>query len=266
MKNLSKKKIITILCVMVLALAVLAAVAVKQGKKNPYGSEATSFITEKEVTKVGDTLREAGLSNVDLFETWVYEYLENKNKDFQSNAYSDADCRMTAMLLLDDQISCDGAEEYKGDYLMVDVDKMQNDDTYILIRDNLHIFTTLFGETPIPDSGIENALPDNWKKHGMKVFNENASLVSLVFSTMDSNEVFVGHTGVLVDCSKLSDSPYKKYLFVEKLAFNEAFMATEISDPKELIDIFSQRSDYTVEEGEHKPIVYINDQLLGELK
>jgi len=251
---------------MLIIVVILAAVAIKQGKKNPYGKEATSMITEKEVSKVGDTLRAAGLSNVDMFETWVYEYLENKNEDFQSNAYSDADCRMTAVLLLDDQISCDGAEEYKGDYLMVDVDKMQNDDTYILIRDNLHVFTTLFGETTIPDSGIENALPNNWKKHGMKVFNENASLVSLVFSTTDTDEVFVGHAGVLVDCSKLNDSPYKKFLFVEKLAFNEAFMATEIGNPKELIDIFSKRADYTVEEGEHKPIVYINDKLLGELK
>lgn len=265
MKNLSKKNIVIVLCVMLLAVAVLASVAIKQGKKNPYGKEATSFITEKEVEKVGDTLRAAGLSNVDLYETWVYEYLENKDANFQSDAYSDADCRMTAMLLLDDQISCDGAEEYTGDYLMIDVDKIQNEDAYIFIRDNLHVFTTLFGETKIPESGIENALPDNWKKHGMKVFNENASLVSLVFSTLGTDEVFVGHAGVLVDCSKLEGSEYKDYLFVEKLAFGDAFMATELSDPKELIDLFSQRSDYNVEDGEHKPLVYINDELIGEL-
>lgn len=265
MRLLEKKRMVAIVCVMLIILIVLVAVLVKKGNRNPYGSEAASLITENEVAKVGDTLRLAGLSNVDLFETWVYEYLENKNTDYQSDAYSDADCRMTSMLLLDDQISCEGAEEYKGDYLMIDVDKIQNEDANIFIRDNLHIFTTLFGETKIPESGIENSLPENWKKHDIKVFNENASLVSMVFNTLGTDEVFVGHTGVLIDCSKLEGSEYKNYLFVEKLAFNDGFMATELNDPKELIDLFSKRSDYTVEEGEHKPIVYINDELLGEL-
>jgi hypothetical protein len=87
-----------------------------------------------------------------------------------------------------------------------------------------------------------------------------------VFNTLGTDEVFVGHAGVLVDCSKLDDSKYKNYLFVEKLAFGDAFMATEIKDPKDLIDLFSGRKDYSVQEGEHKPIVYINDELLGELK
>lgn len=266
MRLLEKKRMVAIVCIMLLIIVVLVAVLIKKGGKNPYGSEAASVITEKEVTKVGDTLRLAGLSNVDLFETWVYEYLENKNVDYQSNAYSDADCRMTAMLLFDDQISCENAEEYKGDYLMIDVDKIENEDTNIFIRDNLQVFTTLFGETKIPDGGIEKALPENWKKHGIKVFNENASLVSLMFTTTDGKEVFTGHTGVLIDCSKLEGSEYKNYLFVEKLAFNDAFMATELKDPSELIDLLSQRDDYTTEEGEHKPLLYINDELIGELK
>ena len=265
-KGLNKKILIIVLCVMLAALAALVMVLVNQGNNNPYGKEAASYITEDEVSKIGDVLRTAGLSNVDVFETWVYEYLENRDENFQSDAYSDADCRMTAMLLLDDQISCDGAEDYTGDYLMIDVDKMENEDGYILIRDNLKVFTTLFGETKIPSSGIEAALPENWKKYGLKVFNDSASLVSLIFTTTDGKEVFTGHAGVLVDCGSLGITEYKNYLFVEKLAFGDAFMATELNDPKELIDIFSQRDDYAVGEGEPKPLVYINDELIGALK
>ena len=268
MKELDKKKKITIIAAAaVLLLIILIAVVFKQSKStNPYGEEIKSVIKETDVGEIGDTLRAAGLSNVDLFETWVYEYHENKNKQMQSDAYSDTDCRMAAMLLLDDQISCDGAEDYTGDYLMVDVNKIEHEDTYLFIRDNLHVFTTLFGETPIPSGGMKDALPENWKKHNLKVFNNNASLVSLIFTTTDGKEVFTGHTGVLIDCSKLDDSPYENYLFVEKLAFGEAFMATELSDPSGLIDLFSQRPDYTTEEGEPKPLVFINDELLGELK
>jgi len=211
-------------------------------------------------------LRAAELSNVDLFETWVYEYLEDKNKEYQSNAYSDADCRMTAMLLLDDQISCKDPQEYKGDYLAIDVDKIENEDTYLFIRDNLSVFTTLFGETKIPKEGIEEALPQNWKKHGIKVYNDKASLVSLVFKSMDREEVFVGHAAVLIDCSKLEGSEQKNYLLVEKLGFNDAFMATVLEDPKDMIELFSQRDEYKEEAGAQKPLLYVNDKLLGELK
>lgn len=255
----NKRTIIIAIGIMLVAIAILTVILIGKVRET-----AGTVITEKNLPEVAGALREAGLSNTDLFETWVYEYYENK--DSNTEAYSDADCRMTAMLLFDDQISCENAEEYKGDYLMIDVDKIENEDTNIFIRDNLQVFTTLFGETKIPDGGIEKALPENWKKHGIKVFNENASLVSLMFTTTDGKEVFTGHTGVLIDCSKLEDSEFENYLFVEKLAFNEAFMATELKDPSELIDLLSQRDDYTTEEGEHKPLMYINDELIGELK
>ena len=264
MKALDRKKTI-ILCAAFVAILILALVLVKQAKGNPYGGEASSVISEKEVTKVGDTLRAAELSNVDLFETWVYEYIENKDKNYQSDAYSDTDSLMTAMLLLDDQISCNGAEEYKGNYLKDDVNRIEKEGTYIFIRDNLAVFTTLFGETEIPKGGIEKALPENWKEHGIKVFNDNAFLVSLVFKPGDKEETVVGHAAVLVDCSKLNDAEYEKYLLVEKRGPNDAFMVTELEDPEEMIELFSQRDEYKEEAGKNKPLLYVNDKLLGKL-
>ena len=265
-KALGKKKLIIIGSIVLALILVLVIVLIKNADHNPYGEEASSVIDDKEVVEVTELLRAAELSNVDLFETWVYEYLEDKDKNYQSDAYSDADCRMTAMLLFDDQISCKDAEEYKGDYLAIDVDKIENEGTYTFIRDNLSVFTTLFGETKIPKDGIEQALPQNWKKHGIKVFNDKASLVSLVFKSMDKEEVFVGHAAVLVDCSKLSGSEKKNYLLVEKLGFNDAFMATILEDPKDMIDLFSKRPEYKEEAGAQKPLLYVNDKLLGELR
>lgn len=258
-----RHRIILLIVIMLAALAILTVLLFREVDTNTSGRRGTP-ITEKNLLKVSETLRSAGLSNTDLFETWVYEYYENK--DSNTEAYSDSDCRMTAMLLLDDQVSCSSNEEYKGDYLMIDVDKIENEDAYMFIRDNLSVFTALFGEMPIPESGIENALPDNWKKKGLKVFNENASLVSVVFTTLDADEVFVGHTGILIDCSKLENTEYENYLFVEKLAFGDAFMATEIKSPDALTALLSKRPDYTTEEGESKALVYINDELLGKLK
>ena len=265
MKIRKNKKIITLLCCMLAVLIVLAAAAVKQSKRNIYGSEADTAITESMLPKVSEVLRQAELSNVDLFETWVYEFHENKNTT--ASAYSDSDCRMTAMLLADDQISCNDAEEYTGDYLMIDVDKIKNEEAYLFIRDNLNVFTTLFGETEIPKSGIKDALPENWKKHGIKFYNDTCSLVSVVIKSIDRDEAFVGHTGILIDCSDMQDVYVKtKYLFVEKLAFNEAFHATQIEKPEELLELFDSREEYKAEGNEPNTVVYLNDEYLGELK
>ena len=266
MKTISNKKVIALVCLGIALAVILAFVLRNLLKSRPYGKETDSVISEEKVTKVGDALRAAGLSNVDLFETWVYEYLEDKDEEYQSDAYSDADCRMTAMLLFDDQVRCKKPEEYKGDYLMIDVDKIENEGTYLLIQDNLPVFTTLFGETRIPKSGMVDALPENWKKHSIKVINDKASLVSLVFKSMDREEVFVGHAAVLIDCSKLEGVEYKNYLLVEKLAFNDAFLATELEDTKDIVELFSGRKEYKEEAGEERPLVYLNDELLGELK
>lgn len=266
-KILNKKTLIIILCTMMVLAAALISVVIRQGSSNPYSKEANAFITESDVSKVGDVLRAAGLSNVDLFETWVYEYLENKDSNFQSDAYSDADCRLTTMLLAEKQLSCKDPEEYQGDYLMIDVDKLRHDNAFVLLSDNINDFTTMFGETPIPAGGFKDALPQQWKKHDIIFYNDYCKIVNLVFQTKDTNEAFVGHTGMLVDCRELSGVEVNSnYLFVEKLAFNDAFMATELNDPSDLIELFSQRDDYKTEEGEEKPLVYLNDEFLGELK
>lgn len=258
-----KHKKALIIAVMIVAILIVAVLMLRWEDKSTTGGKGDP-ITERNLPKVSETLRAAGLSNTELFDTWVYEYYEYEDSNLE--AYSDSDCRLTTMLLLDDQISCSNTEEYKGDYLMVDVDKLKHEDAYMLIRDNLQVFTTLFGEVPIPESGVENALPENWKKNGLKVFNENASLVSVVFTTLEGKEVFVGHTGILIDCRKLEDTEYENYLFVEKAAFGDKFMATEIKSPEELTVLLSERPDYTTEKGEPNALVYINDELLGELK
>ena len=60
--------------------------------------------------------------------------------------------------------------------------------------------------------------------------------------------------------------PYAKYVFIEKLAFGDPFKVTKLNDKADLIEMLSERSDYTVEEGEPAPAVYENDKLIGKLK
>ena len=61
--------------------------------------------------------------------------------------YSDADCRMTAFLLLDGLLHAQSTEDsYSGTYLMFDTEAIDNVDRYEIIRQNKDMFTTLYGE------------------------------------------------------------------------------------------------------------------------
>ena len=230
------------------------------------GDNTTEDISAANVAEIRDVLTRAGLSNVGVFEKWVTEKAEDSSDDSSSGGFSDADCRMTVMLLAGDSISYDSVEEkYDGDYLMFDIDAIENNEEYSLLRDKEPLFTTMFGEIPAAGDTFGTAFPDNWKKHGIVFNNEKCSIISLVFKTYVRDEAYVGHTGILIDCEDI-DGADSDYLFVEKIAFGDPFRMTWLDDKEDLVDLFSARPDYTVEEDEPAPLVFENDHLLGELK
>ncbi len=252
-----KRVLFAILLVMVMVLSGCGASQEPAGQAE-LENGVTVDITEENLAEVSGVLRDAGLSNVDVFESWVKEQLSGSS-DSGNSTFNDADCRMTAMLLAGDGISYESVnEEYAGDYLMFDLDIINNQDGYGILKDKLKLFCTMFGEMPVPDGDLAKALPANWEEHGFKYDNPKASIVSLVFSTYETGEAFVGHTGILADCGD-------GYLFVEKIAFGDPFKVTKVEKPEDLIDIFSARPDYTTGEGEQGAIVYINDEELGQL-
>ena len=225
----------------------------------------TEDITADNVTKIAGILEIAGLSNADVFEEWVID-TSNNNENTGGSGFSDADCRMTVMLLAGDSISYDSVnDKYDGDYLMFDIDAIENKDEYSMLRDKEKLFTTLFGEIPYAEETFADALPDNWKKHGIVFNNDKCSIISIVFKTYDKDEAYVGHTGILIDCQDIADAD-AKYVFIEKMAFGDPFKETMFNEKSDLIDMLSERSDYTVEEGEPAPAVYENDKQIGELK
>lgn len=252
------KKSITLCIVIVLSLFFMGC-----SKEQP-DTETDRYITENNVDVVCEILNAAGLSNVDIFREWVVNPPAENGGD-ESNIVSDADCRMTVMLLAGDSIKYDSLEEeYNGDYLMLDLDAIENDDRFAVLKDKVDLFTTMFGEEPIPD-GSEDGLAGRWKRHGIKVDSDKFSIITIHFKAYDREETFVGHTGILVDCRD-QDNAESDYYFVEKIAFWDPFCFTPVKDEKELIDILSARPDYTVEEGEQKPLVYKNGELIGPLK
>ena len=158
-----------------------------------------------------------------------------------------------------DLLKVDKSEkEYKGTYLMMDVDAIDNADRYSILKSRKYDFTTLFGEMPIPQSGLAESLPQNWKKHGISFNCENVSLISVVIEDTMDHIAFVGHTGLLIDKGE-----YK--LFVEKLAFEQPYQVTRFNNTDELVAMLSSRPEYAAEEGKEPSVIFLNDKAIGKV-
>ena len=237
------------------------------------------------ITGICRELDAAGASHVDLFQEWVVDFADSAGKNAkledawsdpakmkadivkcmdgweQNHDYSDADCRMTAFLLLDGMLCSESTESnYTGTYLMFDTEAIDNVDRYEIIKKNRDMFTTLYGEKRVTDGNPpETVFSDSWKYHGFQINSDRISLLSIVIYDPYSEVVFVGHTGILI---KYSDY----YLFVEKLAFEQPYQATKVHTVDELLNIMSLRAEYFGEEGEAGPFVYNNGEYIGTLK
>ena len=112
------------------------------GQKIPAATYMGGSNTIEEVSK---ELRSAGASHVDIFQEWAADFADTAGENAmledtwsdpyklkadvgkcmdgweKEHDYSDADCRMTAFLLLDEVLSAESTEEeYEGTYLMFD--------------------------------------------------------------------------------------------------------------------------------------------------
>ena len=253
-----------ILVIIIAALTLCFLAACASDRPKPL---TTGDITKDNAVQVCDILRGTKLSNVDTFEKWVLDQVSgNSVNDEETSGFSDANCRMTVMLLAGDLIKYDSLEEsYTGDYLMFDLNAIESYEQYGILKDKERLFTTVFGEMPYSEDGFAGTLSERWKKHGIKFEDDRCSIISIIFKAYGKDEAFVGHTGILIDCRDAEDVG-SDYVFVEKTAFTEPFRITLINDENELIDILSDRPEFTVEEDDPVPVVYKNGEMIGELK
>ena len=284
LKRQNKIKITMRLSAAMVFLSMLLC-ACTEASQNQELPAATYMGGKDTIAGICEELESAGASHVDTFREWTTDFADTAGKNAgledswsdpgkmkadigkcmdgweQNHDYSDADCRMTAFLLLDGVLRAESTEDsYEGTYLMFDTEAIDNVDRYESIKENKNMFTTLYGEKNVTDgSRPENTFSDSWKHYGFQVDSDRLSLLSIVIYDPYSDVVFVGHTGVLI---KYSDY----YLFIEKIAFEQPYQATKVHNMDELLDIMSLRPEYFGEEGEAGPFVYCNGEYLGTLK
>lgn len=276
------KKIVSVL--LALIVVCLSGCGAKPLERPVSLPQASYMIDGDVIDEVCAALEKDGLKNTNDYQEWVKDFADTsagKTKLPQSwvnlsdlggdlyacadhweksHEYSDANCRMTAMLLMGDLLTVGKPEKtYDGTYLMMDVDAIETADRYAILKDREADFTTLFGEMPIPESGLADALPQNWKAHEIRFDAKNASLITVVMEDTMSPVAFVGHTGLLLDEGD-------HLLFVEKLAFEQPYQATKLNNTDELLALLSSRPEYAAEDGKEPSAICRNGTVIGTIE
>jgi len=251
-------------------------------ESKPEVLKATNLYLQTDKDYVKEILKNNNVSNVDTFINWVnhfnlasnqkcginttwtsindikYDAIECANKYEEKYQISDGDCRMTAFALIERDLQMSKKIQDEGSYLMFDMDVIDNNKDYELIKNKRDDFVTLFNEIDISNISkdeLQNVFSNKWKEYGIKIKNEKVSLISLVIEDTDSKVLFVGHTGILI---RLED----KIMFIEKIAFEQPYQVTLLNNMNELFDMFSKRQEYFSGEEENEPFVYENDKLV----
>lgn len=195
-------------------------------------------------------LKDSGLSNVDTYLQMVSDYQKGKTPE------QDFNCRTAAFTLLEDTVSAAKQENYSN-YLMFDMDAIDNDKAFKAIQDHKSEFIALFegaSVESVPNDRFEQVYPALLKERNVKFSNDKAALISVVMHDPDEKRLFVGHAGVLV---KNGNS----YQFFEKLAPNEEYQSKIFASKEDLKKELLSRSNY-FEKGAHNPMIYENGVLL----
>ena len=203
---------------------------------------------------------DCGLKDWDKTNTFIYNDANCSNRYEKNHDKSDGDCRITAYALLQNLIKIDSIEREYGTYLMFDIDVLENNENYKTVNNNQLSFVNLFNEMDVANIKKEEykgVFPNKLKSHNFKIESDKVSLISVIFHDSDFNILYVGHAGVLIN---LDD----KYLFIEKIAFEQPYQISIIKTKEELIPLFKNRTSYFGDESAKGPFIYENDRLLYE--
>ncbi|MEG0441053.1 MAG: DUF4300 family protein [Oscillospiraceae bacterium] len=230
-----------------LALLLLTAC----GPAAPVSSDLTTEAQRQEVRSV---MEGAGLSNVDTFFSWVEEYNEAAAADTFLD--SDTNCRLTAFLLLQGLVESNPVTDY-GTYLMMDVDALDRDPRYELLKDQKGTFISLFNQVSVAEKTEDylQAFPKAWEERGVHFPEGKVSLVSVVMNDSGEQCLFIGHTGVLIEGEKT-------LWFIEKLAPDKPYRATKYADRGALAAALLGRAEYTLGDEDFPTFLLENDRVL----
>ena len=103
-------------------------------------------------------------------------------------------------------------------------------------------------------------IKDFWKKSGIEFpHGKDYSIISVfIFSNINqnTNELFVGHTGLLFNTKD------GRYMLVEKLAFTAPYQVVIFENKDDLYDYLTELYDFSNDQYPIKPLIFEDDKVL----
>ena len=172
----------------------------------------------------------------------------------------EANCRLTAFLLLGDQISTNGAYDDSDTYLMFDLDAVDTRERFAMSEEERANFAVLFNWVPLEGAdsaeGHLEKIQQAWQDREIRINTaEGVSLITVYLHSAFDDARFVGHTGVLLEQED-------GLLFMEKYGPTAPFQATRFENRAQLKSYLLARPDLYGGEEELEPIVLENDAVM----
>lgn len=173
-------------------------------------------------------------------------------------------CRITTFGLVSDKIDINVTSNPNMSVVEIDNTSFSNSKLDTLDDDEIKKFNKFYSAIPTENKNDQEyqiqKIKNFWKENGI-TFHENNSykIISVFeFSNIDenSNELFVGHTGLLFT---LDDG---RLMLVEKLAFTAPYQVVIFENENNLYDYLMELYDFSNDEYPIKPIIFKNDKIL----
>lgn len=179
-------------------------------------------------------------------------------------SFTGVNCRITSFGLVSDKIKV--ANTKNPNLSVVEIDNTSFKDSPIpsLNKNEIERFNKFYSAIPTENKNDVDfqvkKIKDFWKENGIEFpHSKDYSIISVfVFSNIDqnTNELFVGHTGLLFNTKD------GRYMLVEKLAFTAPYQAVIFENKNDLYDYLIELYDFSNNQYPIKPLIFEDDKIL----
>lgn len=203
---------------------------------------------------------QSGYITTELPEASFDDVYSSQKWEKEGYLYQDFNCRLTAFEMMKDFIN--SGSQYTGDSsnLFMDLDSIDNYPLSKFNKEDKDKFINLFAAIKAEDTKDYQVHVDTIKKELEKrniSFNTNGkiSMINGYLHDYDTKELFVGHSGVLIEDKE-------GLTFVEKYSFLTPYIVSKFNTRKELYSYLMNRLDVDTTGNGSKPIIMENDNVM----
>lgn len=179
-------------------------------------------------------------------------------------SFTGVNCRITSFGLVSDKIKVANTKNPNLSVVEIDNSSFKNSPIPNLNKNEIERFNKFYSAIPTDNKNDADfqvkKIKDFWKKNGIEFpHSQDYSIISVfVFSNIDqdTNELFIGHTGLLFNTKD------GRYMLVEKLAFTAPYQTVIFDNKNDLYDYLIELYDFSNDQYPIKPLIFEDDKIL----